>query len=143
MESYSDITEFLPKYPNINQETEEIFNPYDDDFYENIYRKKEFYDNRLSAIEQFPQEPGQLMKHQKIIANFLSSHTIYNELLLFHSMGTGKSCSTVGAVEAIKEAGGFRGALYLVKGEALINNFINELVFNCTDGRYIPEIMTN
>ena len=139
MESYTDITDFLPKYPNINQETEEIFNPYDDDFYENIYRKKEFYDNRLSAIEEFPQEPGQLMKHQKIISNFLSSHTIYNELLLFHSMGTGKSCSTIGAVEAIKEAGGFRGALYLVKGEALINNFINELVFNCTDGRYIPE----
>ena len=33
-------------------------------------KKKEFYDNRLSAIEKFPQEPGQLMKHQKIIANF-------------------------------------------------------------------------
>jgi hypothetical protein len=139
MESYSDITEFLPKYPNINQESQDIFNPYDDNFYKNIYKKKEFYDNRLNAIEEFPQKPGQLMKHQKIIANFFSSHTIYNELLLFHSMGTGKSCSTIGAVEAIKEAGGFRGALYLVKGEALINNFINELVFNCTDGRYIPE----
>ena len=139
MDTYTDITDFLPKYPNINQKPEEIFNPYDDNFYENIYRKKEFYDNRLEAIEDFPSQPGQLMKHQKIITNFFSTHTIYNELLLFHSMGTGKSCSTVGAIEGIKEIGGFRGALYLAKGDALINNFMNELIFNCTDGRYIPE----
>ena len=139
MDTYSDITEFLPKYPNINNKPEEIFNPYDDNFYENIYRKKEFYDNKLEAIEDFPSQTGQLMKHQKIITNFFSAHTIYNELLLFHSMGTGKSCSTVGAIENIKEVGGFSGALYLAKGEALINNFMNELIFNCTDGRYIPE----
>ena len=38
-----DITEFLPKYPNINKIKGDLFNPYDDGFYESIYKKKELY----------------------------------------------------------------------------------------------------
>ena len=134
-----DIYDFLPKYPNINNDSNEIFNPYDDNFYQNIFRKKEFYDEKLDKTEDFPEEVGGLLKHQKIIARFFSSRTDYNQLLLVHEMGTGKSCSAIGAIEEIKKSGGFRKALYLAKGEALINNFINELIFKCTDGRYIPE----
>lgn len=53
---------------------------------------------------------------------------------------TGKTCSAIGACEQIRsEGGGFKGCVYFAKGEALINNFINELIFKCTDGRYIPE----
>jgi hypothetical protein len=134
-----DITNFLPKYPDI-EELEEVFNPYSDNFYEAIYKKKEFYENKLKAEEPFPSNTGELMKHQKLIARFLSSRTLYDELLIVHAMGTGKSCSAVGAVEQIRSDGiNFRGALYLAKGDALVNNFINELIFKCTDGRYIPE----
>ena len=81
-----DITNFLPKYPNIRQLEEKIFNPYDD-FYEAIYKKKEFYDKKLPAVEEFPTVVGTLMKHQKLIARFFSSHTLYDELLLVHEMG--------------------------------------------------------
>ena len=125
-----DITNFLPKYPNVKQLEGEIFNPYDEDFYEVIYKKKEFYDEKLPAVEEFPSVVGDLMKHQKLIARFFSSHTLYDALLLVHEMGTGKTCSAIGAIEQIRsEGGGFRGALYLAKGDALINNFINELIF--------------
>lgn len=135
-----DISNFLPKYPNIKKIEEDLFNPYDEDFYETIYKKKEFYDQRLEATEEFPERVGTLMKHQKLIARYFSSHTLYDHMLLIHEMGSGKTCSSVGAVEQIRaEKGGFRGALYLAKGDALINNFINELIFKCTDGRYIPE----
>lgn len=82
-----DITNFLPKYPNIRQLEGEIFNPYEDDFYEAIYKKKEFYDERLPAIEEFPKNVGTPLKHQKLIARFFSSHTLYDELLLLHEMG--------------------------------------------------------
>lgn len=82
-----DITEFLPKYPNIQKKTEELFNPYNDDFYHSIYRKKEFYDERLPAVEEFPEVVGTQMKHQKIISRFLSSRTPYDQLLLVHEMG--------------------------------------------------------
>jgi len=136
-----DITNFLIKYPNINQfdSDKNLFNPYDEDLYDVIYKKKEFYDNRLDAIEEIPLVPGSLMKHQKLIARFFSSYTLYDELLLLHEMGSGKSCSAIGAVEQIRKEGLFRGVLYLAKGDALINNFINELIFKCTNGRYIPE----
>lgn len=135
-----DITNFLPKYPNIQKLEREIFNPYEEDFYESIYKKKEFYDEKLQAVEDFPESKGTLMMHQKLIARFFSSQTLYDQLLLVHEMGTGKTCSAIGAIEQIRSEGdAFRSALYLAKGDALINNFINELVFNCTDGRYIPE----
>lgn len=133
-----DITNFLLKYPNIDNFDENILNPYEEDFYEVIYKKKEFYENRLEKFEQIPKKIGSLMKHQKLIARFFSSNTLYDELLLLHEMGTGKSCSAVGAIEQIREEGTFRGALYLAKGDSLINNFVNELIFKCTDGRYIP-----
>ena len=134
-----DITNFLPKYPNI-EPRDPIFNLYPDtNFNESIYKKKEFYDDKLPKIEEFPQKAGVLMKHQKIISKFFSSFTLYNSLLLVHEPGTGKSCAAIGAVEKIKEDGSFRGVLYIAKGEALLNNFIHELIHKCTDGRYIPE----
>ena len=136
-----DIVNFLPKYPNIEQfdVSKNFLNTYDEDFYKVIYKKKEFYENRLENLEEIPKKPGNLMNHQKLIARFFSSNTLYDELLLLHEMGTGKSCSAVGAIEQIREEGMFKGALYFAKGEALINNFTNELIFKCTDGRYIPE----
>ena len=134
-----DIYEFLPKYPNIVENKDTLLNPYNNNFYENIYRKKELYDEKLDKFEEFPDEVGGLLKHQKIISRFFSSRTDYDQLLLVHEMGSGKSCTAIGAIEEIKLVGGFKKVLYLAKGEALINNFINELIFKCTDGRYIPE----
>jgi superfamily II DNA or RNA helicase len=126
----SDIIDFLPIYDNIE----------DLNFYDNIYIKKEFYDNKLDKIENRPDKKGELMKHQKIIARFFSSRTIYDKILLFHEMGSGKTCAAIAAIEQIKsENDNFKGALYLAKGEDLIDNFINELINICTDGRYIPE----
>ena len=82
-----DIANFLPKYPNIFSTEEKNFNPYDIDFYKAIYTKNEFYENKLEKSEDFPETRGQLMNHQKLISRFLSSNTIYDELLLVHEMG--------------------------------------------------------
>ena len=89
----NDITDFIPKYPNIdNYEDEDMdfLNPYDESFYTSIYKKKEFYENKLENYEDKPSKPGQFLKHQKTIANFFSSRTPYDQLLLLHEMGTGK-----------------------------------------------------
>ena len=136
----TDITEFLPKYPDIDKIDDELFDPYAGiDFYQGVFKKKELNELRLENTEQFPEYSGELMKHQKLIARFLSSHTLYNELLLVHEMGTGKTCSAGAAIEKVRnENSGIKRALYLAKGEGLINNFIDEIIFKCTDGRYIP-----
>lgn len=133
-----DITEFLPKYPSMGEVDQ--YNPYDENFYQAIYKKKEVYDFRLDKTETLPENPGDLMAHQTIISRLFSSYTPYDSLLLFHEMGTGKTCSAVSAAEKIKsENNGITGAIYFAKGEALLNNFMNELIFKCTDGRYVPE----
>ena len=133
------VEDFLPKYPNIFKSEVDLFNLYEEDFYEAIFKKKEFYSQKLPREEIKP-EKGEPLKHQKIVAHFLSSKTPYDSLLLFHIMGTGKTCSAVTAIEQIKnEDSTIKGALILVRGDSLKKNFINELVNVCTKGQYIPE----
>ena len=135
-----DIVDFLPKYPNVIKKDVPIFDPYKESFYEAIYKKKEFYDLKLDTTEEVPTVRGDLMNHQQIIARFFSSYTPYDSLFLIWDMGTGKTCAAIGAIEQIKrENMGFRRAYIFANGQGLLNNFINEIVLKCTDGRYIPE----
>lgn len=85
-----NIIDFLPKYPGIEQSKYSVLNPYDEDFYESIFRKKEFYELRLDRTEIFPKERGMLTKYQKTIARYMSSRTPYDRLILVHQMGLGK-----------------------------------------------------
>lgn len=135
-----DIGDFLPKYPNIEQsKTSDLFNPYPD-FYESLYKKKEFYDERLPEREKIPTVPGTQMKSQKIVSMFLSSFTMYDKVLLVHEMGTGKTCAVIGAIEQIfSEKTTIQKAFIFARGRTLLDNFMHELQFKCTGGQYIPE----
>lgn len=86
-----EIIDFLPKYPNINnyQEDKDL-NPYTEDFYKALFKKKEFYELRLDGSETFSKEKGIQTKYQKTVSRFLSSNTLYDKLLIVHSMGLGK-----------------------------------------------------
>src|SRR3990167_3584081 len=49
-------------------------------------------------------------------------------------------CSAVGAIEQIiNEEGKFTGAIILGKGQNILDNFVKELVYKCTTGKYIPK----
>lgn len=86
-----EILDFLPKYPNIeNSNNYGVLNPYSTDFYESIFRKKEFYDLKLTGEETFPKQKGILTKYQNTISRYMSSYTPYENILLVHSMGLGK-----------------------------------------------------
>ena len=135
-----NVKDFLPKYPNINQTEYDVLNPYESDFYEALFHKKEFYENKLERLDEFPSGRGVLTKYQRTIVRYISNHTPYDRLLLTHFMGSGKTCSAVGAIEQIKqETKNFTGALILAKGKNLLKNFLRELVHTCTTGQYIPE----
>jgi hypothetical protein len=134
-----DITDFLPKYPAI--ESEIAFNPYSGEtFNDAILHKTEFYNEKLPSYEDIPVKSGDLMKSQILLSRFFSSKTMYDSLLVMHSMGTGKTCAAIAAIEKIfNEKNSFKKAMIFARGEGLLNNFINELVFRCTAGQYIPE----
>jgi hypothetical protein len=75
----------------------------------------------------------------------------YSNYLIETNIVTHNTCAVVGAIENIRQemkhpfwSGGynkkaFQKALILVKGPAVKRNFINELIFRCTPGQYIPD----
>lgn len=69
--------DFIPLYNNIQTES----------FDRDINALSEFSQFKLSKHEEFPQYPGDLMVHQKLISSFMNPHTIYDGLLLVHEMG--------------------------------------------------------
>jgi superfamily II DNA or RNA helicase len=138
-----NLENFFPKYPNILKSENPLLNPYDNqEFNDAIVTKKEFESLKLDQFEKLIiRGSGEQYNHQKIISRFLSSVTPYNELLLFHEMGTGKTCTAIAAIEQLRYEKNkhINGAIICAKGTGLLNNFSQELIFSCTDGRYIPE----
>ena len=128
-----DIYYFLPKY-------NEIENTSIDNFNLSINEKKEFIDLKLSKIEEYPMEAGVPLMHQKFLSRFMSSKTPYDELLLFHEMGTGKTCAVINIIETIRnEHTKYKKAFVLTNGPGIIENFKKELVERCTHNKYKPK----
>ena len=55
-------------------------------------------------------------------------------------MGTGKTCTAIGTIEGLRANpdNPYERAFIFARGGGILSNFKNELVFKCTDGRYIP-----
>jgi len=84
----------------------------DPDFNVKISSKKEFYDtkydkkiynvkkrgNQLCSETEFELSPTQMF-----VRNFLSFQTPYNNLLLYHGLGTGKTCSAISVCEEMRK----------------------------------------
>jgi len=112
----------------------------------------EFTKYKLPREEEFPQHPGDLMFHQKLVSNFINPNTPYNGLLLVHEMGTGKTCTSVAVAERFiqtKESTPLsesipqtilKNIVVLTKGKGLQNNFINEIANVCTAGQYLQNL---
>lgn len=128
----SDIYDFLPMYSQVES----------DDFYNSIFSKQEFYNERINAVSdnyEIPsdeyeiEEKCMLLKQQKFIARFLSIYTPYNSLILKHQTGTGKTLSAISAIEQIRAAQlpdfkAYDGALFLARGNTLLDNIRGEIL---------------
>ena len=76
-----------------------------------IAQKKEFsdtkYDGTIYNIEEQAEKlktaDYELMPQQAFVRNFLSFQTPYNSLLLFHGLGSGKTCSAIGVCEEMRD----------------------------------------
>jgi superfamily II DNA or RNA helicase len=90
-------SDFKTEYPNLN----------DPNFNTKIASKIEFgifkYKGEIKDLEEYSNElsnaPFELSPHQHFVKNFLSPSTPYNSILLFHGLGTGKTCSAIGIAE--------------------------------------------
>ena len=112
-------------YPNLN----------DKDFNIKIASKKEFDDTKYDGtihenIKEYADALSkldfELQPHQAFIKNYLSSQTPYNSMLLYHMLGTGKTCSAIGVCEEMRDymkQVGITKRIIIVASENVQNNF--------------------
>ena len=125
-----EIADYIPNYPELN----------DPEFNNRIFHKKEFYDLRTGAETSSFGEPDDLWPHQKLLSRFISPYTSYNELLLFHTPGTGKTCAASAIVEINKQDPLIRKPVLIVApNDTLVNQWKQQIALVCTTGQYIPE----
>jgi len=112
-------------YPNLN----------DPDFNIKIAEKKEFndtkydgeiYENIKEHADELANAEFELSPHQAFVKNFLSSQTPYNSLLLYHGLGSGKTCSAIGVSEEMRDylkQMGMSRRIIIVASENVQDNF--------------------
>ena len=95
----SESDDFL--YPTVND-------PY---FSHKIANRTEFasykYDGKTVGIKELADKlcanpDFELMPHQLFVKNFISKSTPYNSILLYHGLGSGKTCSAIGIAEEMR-----------------------------------------
>jgi hypothetical protein len=82
----------------------------DPEFQANIAERKEFasipFNNTIYNVEERANElcnvSFETLPHQMFVRHFLSQETPYNSLLLYHGLGTGKTCSAIGVAEEMR-----------------------------------------
>lgn len=154
------VADFLAKNHKVVQEELEKdgendhFVPYpehdDKAFNQKLFQKKEFNRHfQLSAKDEYQsgdfdlisqskcsQTSFKLTPNQKFIKNFMSPLTPYNGLLLFHSVGVGKTCTAISIAEQYHQLHQ-KPALVILTG-TLVDNFKKQ-IFDIT--KY--DVMTN
>jgi hypothetical protein len=106
----------------------------DPEFNIKIARRKEFYDSQYDGnIYDIKKQADilcnadfELMPHQLFVKNFLSFQTPYNSLLLYHGLGTGKTCTAIGVAEEMRnymKQVGMRKAIMIIASPNVQDNF--------------------
>lgn len=123
LEQSDDENSFL--YPNLN----------DTNFNIKIAEKKEFNDTKYDGTihknikeyaDMISKAEFELAPHQLFVKNFMSSQTPYNSLLLYHMLGTGKTCSAIGVCEENRDymkQMGITKRIIIVASENVQDNF--------------------
>jgi hypothetical protein len=110
----------------------------DPNFAVKIAKRKEFndfqYDGSTKSIKEHAdflcKAQFELMPHQLFVSNFLSFQTPYNSLFLYHGLGTGKTCSSIGIAEEMRaymKQMGIRKRIVVVASPNVQHNFRAQL----------------
>ena len=84
----------------------------DPSFNTQIASRKEFFDTRYEGVqegdikeiaEKLCNAEFELAPHQMFVRNFMSFQTPFNGLLLYHGLGSGKTCSAISVAEEMRD----------------------------------------
>ena len=100
-----------------------IFHPYRE-----ILEKEE---NDISCENIGKSENRDLMIHQRVVRDYINLYTPYRGLLLYHGLGSGKTCSSIGIVEGMKN----EKKVIIMTPASLRANYMSQLK-DCGDYMY-------
>lgn len=122
----------MPKYPDIT----------DENFYNkvnNIYNKyKVRKENKTLETICYPKE-FKLQLPQQFLSEFINPKTPYMGVLVYHRIGSGKTCTSVRIAEKWKK----HKRIVVVVPASLKNNYRNELRSLCAEDNYLKEYERN
>ena len=129
--------------------------PDDSDFQYQIYKKREYYINKVpyrDEIKEYPDikayrdkecggEKFQLHTQQSLLSNYINPDTPYRGLLIFHGVGTGKTCAAFAIAENFKDMVKKYGTKIhiLLSGPLIKEQWKNELVEKCAKDVYLKD----
>lgn len=102
------------------------------DLFGSKYRK-EIADSEelMSCKDNSKSHDFKLLTHQKIVRDYLNLYTPYRGLLLFHGLGSGKTCTAIAIAEGLKS----RKKIYILTPASLKMNFFSQMK-KCGDDLY-------
>ena len=122
----TDSLEWKTLYPSLN----------DPKFNIRITEKQEFHhlsrtdDTKQENMEEYAntqcKSEFQILPHQQFVRNFMSVETPFNSLLLYHELGTGKTCSAIGVAEETRrylKRSGIARQTIVVGNSNILSNF--------------------
>ena len=95
-----------------------------------------YHDEITSQKEQISCDPAEnaefsLLTHQKIVRDYLNVYTPYRGLLLYHGLGSGKTCSSIAIAEGLKT---YKNVIVMTPA-SLRRNYVEEMK-KCGDEIY-------
>ena len=105
------------------QKLTELLNPYKKDLLE--------AEQSVSCDSRSQGNDFDLLTHQKIVRDYLNLYTPYRGLLLYHGLGSGKTCTSIAIAEGMKS----NKRVFVLTPAALKSNFFKEMK-KCGDHLY-------
>tara|TARA_B100001121_G_scaffold236417_1_gene210051 strand:- start:8566 stop:12075 length:3510 start_codon:yes stop_codon:yes gene_type:complete len=88
-------------------------------------------DMSCESLSRSKSQDFSLMTHQEIVRDYINIYTPYRGLLLYHGLGAGKTCASIGIAEGLKTT----NKVIIMTPASLRMNYISELK-NCGDPIY-------
>ena len=64
--------------------------------------------------------------HQELVKQYLNSYSPYRGLVLYHGLGSGKTCTSIGVIEAMKST---KKKIFILTPASLRKNYISQMKF--------------
>lgn len=102
-------------------------------FINSFFNKEKYTESEEQSISCDSKETREfsLLTHQKIVRDYMNLYTPYRGVLLYHGLGSGKTCSSIAIAEGFKHVKN----IMVLTPKSLMTNYIEELK-NCGDPIY-------